>query len=62
MTNYEKIKQMSIEEMKEWLLQFAYAENLGFCEKICPTRNCFECEYAMEEWLNSEVIYEREIH
>ena len=53
MTNYEKIKVMSVEEMKE------YIGHRGICEIMCQEqygkctdgRSCDEC---LEEWLLQE--------
>ena len=60
MTNYEKIKGMSVEELAEFLLKIncAYSEPCMTGEKDCkwedyPThdKGCKDC---FEEWLESE--------
>jgi len=60
MTNYEKIKSMSIEEMA-----VAFDENscCGFCayKKICAKSSALfidlkKCQERIKEWLESEVI------
>ena len=50
MTNYEKIKSMSIKKMAKFL-----GGSLIAC-KICPNyNNCYcDCECALKEWLKAE--------
>lgn len=48
MTNYEKIKQMSVEEMAE-KLPCPYNEYYLDCNKDC------DCKKCCKEWLESEV-------
>jgi hypothetical protein len=56
MTNYEKIKSMSIEEMAYFIDKLNYIN--GICEhceyqyKDCSTISCIS---ALEQWLKSEV-------
>lgn len=50
-TNYDRIKNMSVEEMAEWLAN----SNLKQCKKDflkCIKTNCVNCQ---KEWLESEV-------
>lgn len=49
MTNYERIKAMSVEEMAELLDSFRQCSN---CRR--NGNNCFPT-FRTEEWLNSEV-------
>ncbi len=54
MTNYEKIKNMSVEEMAEFILKaekidLRYAEGCVVCEKY------EQCHICIEQWLNKEV-------
>lgn len=56
MTNYEKIKSLSIEEMADFLRQ---AEVSNFVPKkfICDSLSCFECKEGLDcfiVWLNEE--------
>ncbi len=59
MTNYERIKQMSIDEMSEFLFRIAEAcghdDRCGNCD-TCPLK---EAEYCTKDfiklWLESEV-------
>lgn len=57
MNNYEKIKQMSIEEMAEW-----FAVRYSFCELFKPCAKCSNVSFCSAEtaeefkqWLESEV-------
>ena len=48
MTNFEKIKQMTVEEMAE-----CFGNVFCLCEVLdCNYTNCSEC---MKNWLNQEV-------
>ena len=53
MTNYEKIKNMSVEEMAEWL-----QGGINECN-CCSYRLSFGCPdtciYGIKQWLESEV-------
>lgn len=53
MTNYEKIKQMSVEEMAEWLKDAL--KECDVCvygkQNICPET----CVYGVKQWLEREV-------
>ena len=56
MTNYEKIKQMSVEEFARWLA----IEIGGECYScpaydICTAGDGKTCESILKEWLESEV-------
>lgn len=58
MTNYEKIKNMSVEEMAKMLL-FKKFSCVPFCEE-CNNCNQYNfklphCEEGIKQWLNSEV-------
>lgn len=54
MTNYERIKNMSIDEMAEFLAD--NDDNCCFCtrryEDVCLTP---DCKYHIKQWLESEV-------
>ena len=50
MTNYEKIKAMSIDEMTEWLANF---DSCVFCSTNCPD-NVQGCNECFQQWLESE--------
>ena len=64
MTNYERIKAMSVEEMAEMLLDESennftycnYCNHQSYYAPHCSSTD-FEtdCRYAVKEWLNSEV-------
>ena len=49
MTNYERIKNMSVEEMAEFLNE---ASNCCLVPTDCITESCTEC---LKQWLESEV-------
>lgn len=53
MKNYEKIKQMSIDEMAEFLIDVSN----GICNK-CLADSCigFECLKGVYDWLESEEV------
>lgn len=56
MTNYERIKNMTVEEMAEFINEVTTAFNCEFCAycEDCPADdNC--CARGMKEWLESEV-------
>lgn len=57
MTNYEKIKNMSVEEMAERISNIGDETSGYFCD-MCPCRsivNCaWDCEKHLQEWLESE--------
>lgn len=63
MTNYEKIKAMSVEEMAKWVENIIVDCGINICpaRKLCdeehkdyltPCRSCFE---ILKTWLGSEV-------
>ncbi len=55
MTNYEKIKNMTVEEMAEFLEKLTDLCNANRC-KDCPLcKGIFCCTTEIECWLNSEV-------
>lgn len=55
MTNYEKIKNMTVEEMAKFLEKLTDDCNANNC-KACPLcRGIFCCTTEIECWLNSEV-------
>lgn len=55
MTNYEKIKNMTVEEMAKFLEKITDYCNANNC-KACPLcRGIFCCTTEIECWLNSEV-------
>ncbi len=54
MTNFEKIKQMSVEELAEFICNRMCAD---CCDNRCPAREFCEagCRYSgMSKWLESE--------
>lgn len=55
MTNFEKIKSMSIEEMIEFLSDFEVGDidyGKGFCPSgLCDSNDCDKC---LEWWLNRD--------
>ena len=64
MTNFEKIKQMSVEDMAEMLLDasekhFTYCNHCSyqsFYAPHCTSSNLrTDCVYAIKKWLESEV-------
>lgn len=53
MTNYERIKNMSVEEIAEILASATLCLNFGSCEGLrC---GCKECQELHKQWLESEV-------
>ncbi len=53
MTNYEKIKAMSVEEIRDFLIS---CTNQNRCFFFYECGGCVgECEYCVEHWLESEV-------
>lgn len=48
-TNFEKIKEMSKEEMKKYIVTYLSCENCP-CSDICSKEIC--CEDAVERWLS----------
>lgn len=52
MTNYERIKNMSVEEIAEILASATLCLNFGGCEGLrC---GCKECQELHKQWLESE--------
>lgn len=58
MTNFEKIKQMSVEEMFEFLKQYSSKLLCDFCIYAGKYQGCYDkgkgCEYGKRKWLESE--------
>ena len=55
MTNFERIKNMTVEEMAELLIDFENGSidyRIGYCD-ICDHKKC--TEMCMPQWLESEV-------
>lgn len=53
MTNYERIKNMSVEEIAEILASATLCLNFGECEGLrCGSK---ECQELHKQWLESEV-------
>ena len=56
MTNYERIKAMSVEEMAEWLRKYT---NCAFCNHNFGSVTCSNCKQNYERpyknWLKKEV-------
>ena len=58
MTNFEKIKQMTVEEFAEFLentIDGAGCECCIFNESCTPPYNTFKCVKGRINWLNQEV-------
>lgn len=60
MTNYERIKGMSVEEMaKNWSILFCRAckvKKPARCKKLKSRHGFFPCDECVLDWLNSEVV------
>lgn len=54
MTNFEKIKQMSAEDMAEMLLD-ASEKHFTYCNHCSSSNLRTDCVYAIKKWLESEV-------
>ena len=58
MTNYEKIKTMSVEEMvrmfRKFICRCGYCPALEICKKNIDDKG-FHCSRSVQEWLESEV-------
>ena len=56
MTNADKIRNMSDEELAEWLYKTIYhtANNLFKCENI-PVNKCKDCKKCYLDWLQTEI-------
>lgn len=52
MTNYKKIKNMSVEEMAEFMMDIDYIGECPLPKERCNGRSCIEC---IKQWLESEV-------
>lgn len=53
MTNYERIKNMSVEEIAEILASATLCLNFGECEGLrCGSK---ECQELHKQWLESEI-------
>ena len=48
MTNFEKIKNMSAEELADFICELVYCDH-------CPICCSSDCKYSWERWLKSEV-------
>lgn len=57
MTNYEKIKSMTVEEMTEFIVNFDTDEFCRCCDEVSAFCFCRgnKCNEAVAEWLNEEV-------
>lgn len=55
MTNYERIKQMSIEEMVELLGNGDICKHCKYGDKVCFCFEWITCEMGIRDWLNNEV-------
>lgn len=55
MTNYEKIKSMTIEEMAEFFTHFESEDYCNYCEQANDFCCGILCDTAVAEWLNEEV-------
>lgn len=57
MTNFERIKNMTVEEMHSFLLEHEH-ENCKHCVFIdcedCASEDYADCRIGLLEWLNSE--------
>ena len=54
MTNFERIKEMSVEEMAEWLDSFDFTE-CNCCTYTNSNCHNVSCEDGHKQWLESEV-------
>lgn len=54
MTNFDRIKQMTVEEMAEWLDSFSYT-NCECCAYKGAPCSGVTCEEGHTKWLESEV-------
>lgn len=54
MTNYEKIKSMSIDEMAEWLYEFNDDSLCEYCYGCNKENEELGCEEYFKQWLESE--------
>ena len=58
-TNYERIKNMNVEELAEFLTQCASCELCPISE-ICPEDTTYkECPTVFKQWLESEAENEK---
>ena len=57
MTNFEKIKAMSLEEMAARITSYADCDYCNYCPafKFCNSSGIFGCYEVIEKWLESEV-------
>lgn len=53
MTNYKRIKQMSVEEMADFLNYTDCCYMCVFCDQLCKVDE--ECREGISEWLKREV-------
>lgn len=72
MTNYEKIKSMTVEEMAEWLDKMLNQEREDWDAPGCYDcinygthhfpKDCGDCEYlgGLKQWLNREICSDKE--
>jgi hypothetical protein len=54
MTNFEKIKQMSVENMAEMLLDES-KKHFTYCNHCTSSNLRIDCIHAVKKWLESEV-------
>ena len=55
MTNYERIKDMTVEEMAEWLEKIPVGCDFCPAREFCDMNIYNTCENIFKEWLESEV-------
>ena len=56
MTNADRIRSMTDEELAEWMHETIYneGESLFLCDET-PSNNCSECEKCYLAWLKTEI-------
>lgn len=52
MTNYERIKQMSVDELADFLCYNECCYMCAFCDRLCKVDE--ECHEGISEWLKRE--------
>lgn len=53
MTNYERIKHMSVDELADFLCDNECCYMCAFCDRLCKVDE--ECHEGISEWLKQEV-------
>ena len=58
MTNFEKIKQMSVEEMTDMFYSIIPSCDNCYIIDLCRDANILDCKRVVQKWLESEVSEE----